>query len=609
MNGFFPITEGWFSGYAALIRGGAVPYRDFGLCLPPLYPYLLAALQSLFGNSILPLHWFGLTITALIGLALYRLLRAFFPVGVAGVAAAVGLVYYQSGNAFIGYDFTQVMTLWLLLAAVIVDRLVQQALDRQSPSRSVRFNAFLAGACLALAILTKHSNAGVCSLILIGALAAVLFRARGLRDGIGHLLGLATGTVLPLALTIACLAGAGAAHDFIQQMFVDAAAAKGGVYTALTGWTAFFAGGSYAATSLRDLASEGQGLAMTLLLVAGVAAALGWIGYRIGGIREIFLLRPEDDFRRVTYSLLLAIGAALALGAALYSVRYGDPSHYSISLGRGRHVYQKAIPLAVNLYLLGSLVSYGVFLWQPTPLYGRAFLLLAFGVGLTCGNGTSAGLSEISAFLGISLITALLLRVGLPYLIPSIIPMTTALAFVTFLFDMKYDNPYHWWSITSPDIRHTERQQIAGILSGLSMPPEKSVAIQKITEAIVRHSDPNDAVYVFPHMPIFYLLADRPLFQNAVVSWFDVMSDRQAIRVAQALRDSPPTVIVVAELQDDVFATHERLFRGGRPLGQRKIMEVIDELLENGRVSPIKRVPQLDGLPVVVYARTTTEPR
>ena len=187
--------------------------------------------------------------------------------------------------------------------------------------------------------------------------------------------------------------------------------------------------------------------------------------------------------------------------------------------------------------------------------------------------------------------------------------MTTALAFVTFLFDMKYDNPYHWWSITSPDIRHTERQQIAGILSGLSMPPEKSVAIQKITEAIVRHSDPNDAVYVFPHMPIFYLLADRPLFQNAVVSWFDVMSDRQAIRVAQALRDSPPTVIVVAELQDDVFATHERLFRGGRPLGQRKIMEVIDELLENGRVSPIKRVPQLDGLPVVVYARTTTEPR
>ncbi|MFM9196999.1 MAG: hypothetical protein ACKOWG_14890, partial [Planctomycetia bacterium] len=116
-------------------------------------------------------------------------------------------------------------------------------------------------------------------------------------------------------------------------------------------------------------------------------------------------------------------------------------------------------------------------------------------------------------------------------------------------------------------------------------------------------------VYVFPHMPIFYLLADRPLFQNAVASWFDVMSDRQAMRVAQALRDSPPAVIVVADLPDDVLLAHEQLFRGGRPLGQRKIMEVLEELSENGCISEIERVPQLDGLPIVVYARTKTDPR
>ncbi|MFM7290144.1 MAG: hypothetical protein ACKO6B_02795, partial [Planctomycetia bacterium] len=174
---------------------------------------------------------------------------------------------------------------------------------------------------------------------------------------------------------------------------------------------------------------------------------------------------------------------------------------------------------------------------------------------------------------------------------------------------MKYENPYHWWSIRSPDIRHTETQQITGILSGLNMPPEKCVAIREITDAIVRHSDPKEAIYVYPHMPIFYLLADRPPFQNAVVSWFDFMSDRQAMRVAQALRDSPPPVIVVADLPNGVLTTHEEWFRGGRPMAQRKIMEVIDELSENGRIAEIERVPQLDGLPMVVYARTKTDPR
>ena len=38
VNAFYPITEGWFSEYAHLIRTGAVPYRDFSLLLTPLYP-------------------------------------------------------------------------------------------------------------------------------------------------------------------------------------------------------------------------------------------------------------------------------------------------------------------------------------------------------------------------------------------------------------------------------------------------------------------------------------------------------------------------------------------------------------------------------------------
>src|SRR5262249_52748544 len=37
-NRYLPLTEGWFSLYARLIRDGQTPYRDFCLFLPPLYP-------------------------------------------------------------------------------------------------------------------------------------------------------------------------------------------------------------------------------------------------------------------------------------------------------------------------------------------------------------------------------------------------------------------------------------------------------------------------------------------------------------------------------------------------------------------------------------------
>jgi hypothetical protein len=263
----------------------------------------------------------------------------------------------------------------------------------------------------------------------------------------------------------------------------------------------------------------------------------------------------------------------------------------------------------VNLYLVGGLLSLVFFIWRPTVQNSRTFLLLAFGLGLTCGNGTSAGLSEISAFLGVALITALLLRAGLPYVLPTIIPMVTAIAFVTFLVNQKYENPYHWWSVVNPDIRHTAGHQVGGLLAGLSMPFEKCAAIQKITDAIVRNSEPDEAVYVFPHMPIFYMLANRPPFNNAVVSWFDFMSDRQAERLAQSLNDSPPEVIVFADLPAEVFLAHEQLFRGGRPMAQRKIVAVIDGLLQAGHISLIEEVPNLDGLPVKVYARTASASR
>ena len=117
VNSFFPITEGWFSEYAYLIRIGMMPYSDFSLLLPPLYPLQIAAFQSVFGEGLLPLHYLGIVLTGLIGFVLFDILKQLFNGWISAISAAVTMIYYQSGNAFIGYDFTQFLTLYVLLAS------------------------------------------------------------------------------------------------------------------------------------------------------------------------------------------------------------------------------------------------------------------------------------------------------------------------------------------------------------------------------------------------------------------------------------------------------------------------------------------------------------
>ena len=112
---YFPITEGWFSAYAWLIREGNIPYRDFSLLMPPLYPLEIAFIQSIFGDQLWILRLFGVAIVCGIGLALWGILIRFFNIWIAAFSVAIATIYYQSGNAFIGYDFTQVLTLNLLL--------------------------------------------------------------------------------------------------------------------------------------------------------------------------------------------------------------------------------------------------------------------------------------------------------------------------------------------------------------------------------------------------------------------------------------------------------------------------------------------------------------
>jgi hypothetical protein len=198
---------------------------------------------------------------------------------------------------------------------------------------------------------------------------------------------------------------------------------------------------------------------------------------------------------------------------------------------------------------------------------------------------------------------AFLMNAWIGSALPTLLPVVVALGFCVPFVEAKFQAPYAWWQVVTPPVRTSACADATGILSHLCMAPDEFAKIMRIDNAILANSAPEDTIYVYPHLPVFYLLSNRTPFDGAVVSWFDFTSDALAYDLSQRLKTSTPPVIVMAEIPEIVLAAHENLFRHNRPLGQRKILASVATLLATRRIERIEHITDLTGLTVDVYKR------
>ena len=601
---YYPITEGWFSEYAHLIRKGWIPYTDFPLLLPPLYPLQLAAFQAIFGEQIIALRLLGMAVSCGIAVALFDILRNVFNPWIAAIAASFALFHYQMGNAFFGYDFTQFLTLYLLIAGAFLARYTHRC---SAPSAPYHLPMLCVGAGLfiALAVLIKQSNGGMAAVFLGLTSLVVMFKLNRWQKALQHVAWMAFGGVIPVALMLGWLASVGALDKFFSSIVTDALASKGGVGIIAFKWVGeFFQWPTH-------LYLSGEVLGQLAMIIGGIVFMSCAIGFGVSVIKQqpmqlknimqIFFKR--DVWLAGHAPMVIGLFATVMLCALILLIYYQYCAWCVALAGIGQLVYNQTFFWSVYLYVIGFIVALIWFLLRPEKNAALTVVIFGLGLGLTFGNGTSAGLSEISTFVGVSLLFAWLMQLAVPFVLPAIIPLALWLCLSALLIEQKFQKPYHWWSVESGDARHKSCADSKGILSGICVPDDQYTKMQRITDDILRHSKPDEPIYVFPHIPIFYLLADRLPFAGGVVSWFDFMSDRQAIELSQKLRDNPPPVIVVADLDELVLTTHERLFRNKQPLGQRQILNVITQLEKQRRIKRIDTVENLNGVRAIVYVR------
>lgn len=600
-NRYAPITEGWFIAFAKLMQSGQKPYQDFELLLPPLYTLQTAAFQAIVGDNLFWFRLAGLPVIVGIGLVLYKILEVFFDRWVCAFAAAVSTIYYQSGVAFIGYDFTQFLTLYLFIGFLFVLRF--WSVQHLSNFASHKY-LFLAGVFLALAILTKHSNGGVTAAFVIISTGIAVLRFSSFSLALRRGLWMASGVLTPFLPIAVWLSYQGLWSGFIANTGADALQAKGGAGSVFGSWINFLIQSGYA-FNIKIFSG--------VIALSSIVFCISTAGILIRHIYYPKTLGPNCSQHKAngpelpvineasqTVLLLSIIGLA---GIALL-LRFGSKQWLEPIIQIGASTWNYITPGAFDLYVIGAFIALVGSLWRRSASAASWYLLFSFGVGLMFANGTSSqSLSEIATFLGLGTVIAVFLTLGTTMWLALLPTIVLSIGLSAFYIAAKFETPYAWWGLKMGSVMQTICEPANAIMNGLCFDPGELAKINSIVDEIQKRTDPNDPVYVFPHMPIFNLISGRRPFANAVESWYDFMSDRTAEKVAELLLSAPPKVIIFANLPSIVADEHEKAFRTNKVLGQRRIIDAISQLRDRKIIRAVLTVPALNDVEIVVYAR------
>jgi hypothetical protein len=562
---FLPLTEGWFLAYANLLLKDMVPYKDFYLHMTPVYPMIISFVVSLFGESLIVLRIFGLFVVVGLSVTLYGILVQRFRVSSAMLVSVTACVYYQSGVAHIQYDFTQILTLFTLISILFLMISASNILQNKTVS-FLSFNSMylsMAGFFAMLAFLTKQSNG---AFVFAAAWLSCLYFSILVGSSGWKLLFIFTmGGMIPLCSILVWLQVHGALPFFWKQIFDDALSAKGSIGTVLFAW---FFRQVFTLDFTRHVLRIFKWLILFGLVAFGISKTFSFLKIRIVAKRE------RDYLFLIVFTLICGL---------VICISFLRPEVFpSILVAIGIKTIDEIIPLSIvvsSVLVLGGFLGFFV-PWLKNKLDTQYVVLGTMTAGMIWGNGTSAGLSEISAFVMLAFVLCVLLEIRFFQSVGLVTILTLSCSIIFIYSSQKFLSPYSWWAFSEPTVKVAKHKPKADIARGLKTSQQTAETIDALMSVLNKVSPIGGDIFAFPHIPIVYLMTNRWPHSKVLVSWFDFLPDSLAKDEALRLKFNPPETIVNVKLPSYVWNDHEELFRGGNPLGQRDIEEVIRELTE-----------------------------
>lgn len=544
-NKTMPVSEGWYSEYAALINRGYVPYRDFDLIFPPLYAFIIAWFTSFFGYQIICLRYLGVAVFVLTAILLYGCFRIIYKRTAALPASIAAVVFLQSGNAEIFYDYIYFFNLFAyssILLFLLFLRGLHATDDIQniSPNNTALF-LFLSGMTSCLAILVKQS-AGIFLLVaeIICLIGVCVCSYAGIRRSFNFIFFFLLGSAIPLIMLLIYLVANSALTNFVTCCLVGAANAKSGAVARLLTWPidnaftilrylplpiAVYIGAKYLRCH-RKVATNGQKRSYFILF----CLMIGLI------FISIFILCYEWE----TFSRLFV--SAYDSSQLMYG------SFILIIL-----LFLDNLVHSVRLRCLGMALDYScVYLLS----------LSAFALAIGFGVIVSGGLAASQVALGTGLIIAIFtnyIELNSRYWLP-ILASTILFIYITIgSISTRYVSLYYWWGLSEGSIWEQNSSVDISILQGLKM-SEHDAEIYSEINRYLASADSGTSIFCFPHCPIFYLFTDSCPNTRSVVQWFDVSLASSLNSDMSKIQDNKPDYLIICNVPDSVIHSHEQLF-------------------------------------------------
>lgn len=531
---------------------GRLPYRDYYSGLQPGYVFFPLFITSLFGKRLIVFWVLGVVSKILAMLCLYHWLARVCRPGSAALAVITTCIV-SSGDIS---DFPAWYNYQTIILAVFGGYLASQCMQARG-GRIYWLWASLTGFMLSANFLLKQTTGILAGAVIFVGLAIAIARMYGLRRALATMAVVLGTAAIPCLYALYWLIQHDILRAYIDQVFITGPSSKG----------------SLVQIFLRPIVMTWQYVDLRCAAAIACGAVIAFFSLR-------FLARRKnaDENSSAVWRVWLFLFASLLM---VWLGQFLAKPGFDISRS----------PMLASAYLslLGSLViSIGALALVVRGKADLALLHKAMLAGVSFAAAYAMSMSwpvfEAMAFPGLALMIALALDA------PSAdrerdwtgaMVKIVCLALIVLASWRKHASPNTFYFWEEPPIAEATTTSTLPELAGFRLSPATAQFYDEVTRLIRAHSTPEDTVLVYPHMPIFYGLADRKPAGFCPCYLMDVCPDSVAARDAQFIREHPPAVIVNFQIPPDVYDDLERIFRNGNRSGQRQLVEVIDDLVKN----------------------------
>ena len=547
----FPTAEGWYSYYAKCILNGEQLYTDFEFLFTPIYAYVIAGFIKIFGFHLIYLRILGIVFYAIIALTIYITLSKVFSNYAAVIATITGVFYLQSEAYTVFYDYIRLMDIFSYLSILFMVLFIKKMYAQRKDFVYI----LLWGICSALFLLVKQNMGGlfiVYSLLLL--LFSMVLCKYNFKTVIIYQLKYLLGVSIPLVIIGAIMQKAGLLMPMIDSVFFGAIEAKGGLVTILFQWI----------VNGKTLFGHNALSAIALCLFIFIA----W------KICEKYSDSKPSKVLFGLYVVVISVGVVViehnqTLGEAL-------ADQYRLD------VY---LLFLVDVILLIAYAIRAIYITatnKSADLYLTHIALLGAYFAICYGVGMSGGLCIGESALGLGVVICIVFD-SLNFKYGKILKFLTGLYCLFLSFSciaFKFVNPCYWWGIDDSSVYECNVESNIEDLKGIKLSEQAKQFYENIVDIIQENSNEDEPIYCFPHIPIFYVLADRMdpgVFDK--VQWFDVSTNKGIEGDISILKDNPPKVVVIYNLYDSTYEGHESLFNNGQKSGTREMREWLYEMV------------------------------